>query len=213
MSKNNRTEKEMYRAASDAAGERSTKHGREVGTAQPENTGASPGATSPDSQEALKKLESENTDLKDRLMRALAETENVRRRAERDLEDMRQYAVTNFAGDMLRVADNLERALDSVPAEVREGGGAVKALIDGVELTEKEMLRSLNKHGVQPLHPLGERFDPNFHEALFEAYDPSVPSGTVNKIVETGYTIGSRLLRPAKVGVTSGGPPSRSPKN
>jgi molecular chaperone GrpE len=129
----------------------------------------------------------------------------VRRRAERDLNDMRQYAVANFAGDMLKVADNMERAIASVPAQLRESEGPVRALIEGVELTEKEMLHALEKHGVKKLDPVGERFDPNFHEALFAVPDPSVPNGTVSQVVEAGYSIGSRSLRPAKVGVTRGG--------
>ncbi|MQB44999.1 nucleotide exchange factor GrpE [Rhizobium sp. ICMP 5592] len=155
--------------------------------------------------EAFAKLEAENTDLKDRLLRALAEVENVRRRADRDLNDTRQYAVAKFAGDMLRVADNMGRAIASIPAEALKDEGAFKTLIDGIELTEKEMLRSLEKHGVKKLNPIGERFDPNFHEALFELPDPSVPNGTVTQVVEPGYVIGSRPLRPAKVGIARGG--------
>jgi molecular chaperone GrpE len=103
------------------------------------------------------------------------------------------------------VADNLERAIASIRAKAQEGEGAVRTLIEGVELTEREMLRALEKHGVRKLAPLGERFDPNFHEALFEVPDPSVPSGTVAKVLEAGYAIGSRPLRPAKVGVARGG--------
>lgn len=155
--------------------------------------------------EAFAKLEAENAELKDRLLRALAEVENVRRRAERDLNDTRQYAVAKFAGDMLRVADNMERAIASIPLEALKDEGAFKTLIEGIELTEKEMLRSLEKHGVKKLNPMGERFDPNFHEALFELPDPSVPNGTVTQVVEPGYVIGSRPLRPAKVGIARGG--------
>jgi molecular chaperone GrpE len=175
--------------------------------AQPDNGDPAQGATS-DQAAALAKLESENAALKDRLLRALAEAENVRHRAARELNDARQYAVTKFAGDMLSVADNLERAIASIPARVRESEGAVKTLIEGVELTEKEMLRSLEKHGVKKLDPLGKHFDPNFHEAIFQVPDPSVPRGTVTTIVEPGYSIGSRALRPAKVGVASGNPPA-----
>lgn len=152
------------------------------------------------------RLEAENAELKDRLLRALAEAENTRRRAERDLNDMRQYAITNFAGDMLNVADNLERAIAAIPADIREGGNAVKTLIEGVKLTETELQRSLERHGVKKLEPMGERFDPNFHEAVLVRADPSVPSGTVNHVLQSGYAIGSRTLRPAKVAVSSGGP-------
>jgi molecular chaperone GrpE len=176
----------------------------EAGNDQPAQINAGQTAMSDGGMEALSKLEAENVELKDRLLRALAETENVRRRAERDLSDMRQYAVAKFAGDMLSVADNMERAIASIPAQVRESDGPVRALIEGVELTEKELLQALEKHGVKKLSPVGQRFDPNFHEALFAVPDPSVPNGTVSKVVEAGYSIGSRSLRPAKVGVTRG---------
>ncbi|WP_248313529.1 nucleotide exchange factor GrpE [Bosea sp. F3-2] len=167
-------------------------------------------ATPPESV-TLAALQSENAALKDRLLRALAETENVRRRAERDLHDARQYAVAKFARDLLPVVDNMERAIASVPAEVRRSEGAVKALIEGVALTEKELLRVLAKHGVHKLTPVGERFDPHFHEALFEVPDPTVPDGTVSQVVEPGYSIGTRPLRPAKVGVARGGPSGKPP--
>jgi molecular chaperone GrpE len=166
-------------------------------------------AEAPDG-DAVARLEAENASLKDRLLRALAEVENVRRRSERDLGDMRQYAVAKFAGDMLSVADNLERAVASVPKEVRESSAAVRTMIEGVELTGKEMLNVLEKHGIRKLDPVGERFDPNFHEALFEVPDPTVPSGTVSQVVEPGYAIGTRPLRPAKVGIARGGGGSRA---
>jgi molecular chaperone GrpE len=154
--------------------------------------------------ETLVQLEAENMELKDRLLRAQAETENVRRRAERDMDNVRQYANTEFARDMVQVADNLERAIASIPAKLREDGGVLTPLIEGIKLTEREMLRSLEKHGIKKFNPIGERFDPNFHEAMFEDPNPSVPKGIVTKIVEPGYSIGSRPLRPAKVGVSSG---------
>jgi molecular chaperone GrpE len=156
--------------------------------------------------EVLTKLQAENADLKDRLLRAMAEIENVRRRGEREVNDTRQYAVAKFAGDMLDVADNMARALANTPAEARENDPAVKTLVEGVELTEKTMLRALEKHGVKKVEPQGERFDPNFHQAIFEVPDPSVPSGTVAQVVQVGYSIGSRVLRPAMVGVARGGP-------
>jgi molecular chaperone GrpE len=166
-----------------------------------------PEATSPRPEDAaLAELQSENAALQDRLLRALAETENVRRRAERDLDDMRQYAVAKFAADLLPVADNMERAVASVPDDARRGEGIVSALLEGVELTEKELLRVLERHGVKKLLPVGERFDPHVHEALFEVPDPTVPDGTVSRVVEPGYSIGTRPLRPAKVGVARGGP-------
>lgn len=171
-----------------------------------EQAGADQTAVNDEAFEVLAKLQAENTELKDRLLRTLAEVENVRRRGERELNDARQYAIAKFAGDMLGVADNMERALASVPTEARESDEAVKALMQGVELTEKEMLRSLEKHGVKKLDPKGERFDPNFHQAMFEVPDPSVPNGTVAQVVQVGYSIGTRVLRPAMVGVARGGP-------
>ena len=149
-------------------------------------------------------LLAENAELKDRLLRALAEVENTRRRAERDLDNMRQYAITKFAGDILNVADNLERAIASIPDSVREREGALKTLVEGVGLTEKELLCALEKHGIRKLDPVGERFDPNLHEALFEVPDPTVPRGTVMKVLQPGYVIGSRALRPARVCIASG---------
>lgn len=153
-------------------------------------------------QETVARLEAENADLKDRLLRALAEVENVRRRADRDVGDARQYAISRFASDVLGVADNIERALASVPAEARKGESAIRTLIEGVELTGRELQNVLAKHGIRKLTPVGERFDPNAHEALFEVPDPSLPPGSVSQVVEPGYTIASRPLRPAKVGVS-----------
>lgn len=177
----------------------------------PEDKPSTEGAPSEPGDLALAELQFENAALKDRLLRALAEAENVRRRSERDLADMRQYAVAKFAADLLPVADNLERAIASVPAESRKNDGIVRALLEGVELTEKELLRVLERHGVKKLLPIGERFDPNFHEALFEVPDPSVPDGSVSRIVEPGYSMGARPLRPAKVGVARGGPSAKPP--
>lgn len=176
----------------------------EVGSAAAE--GATP--SQPESG-ALAELRSENAALKDRLLRALAEAENVRRRAERDLGDARQYAVTRFARDLLPVADNMERAMASARTEAHRGEGLVEALVEGVDLTGKELLRVLERHGVRKLVPVGERFDPHFHEALFEVPDPAVPDGTVSQVVEPGYAIGTRPLRPAKVGIARGGPSAK----
>jgi molecular chaperone GrpE len=152
-------------------------------------------------------LEAEKTDLKEKLLRTLADMENLRRRTEREVADARTYAVTNFARDMLTVADNFQRAIDSVPAEARAGGEpALKALVEGVELTEREMLKTLERYGVKRLDPQGEKFDPNLHQAMFEVPNPDVPNGTVVQVVQTGYVIGERVLRPALVGVAKGGP-------
>ncbi|HWT30584.1 MAG TPA: nucleotide exchange factor GrpE [Propylenella sp.] len=160
-----------------------------------------------EAQDPLAQLEAEKTDLKEKLLRTLADMENLRRRTEREIADARTYAVSNFARDMLNVADNFQRAIDSVPAEAREAGdAALRALIEGVELTEREMLKTLERYGVKPLNPEGQRFDPNLHQAMFEVPNADVPSGTVVQVVQTGYIIGERVLRPALVGVAKGGP-------
>ena len=165
-----------------------------------------PSAAGPaeDAAAVIARLETDNAALKDRLLRALAETENVRRRAERDLNDARQYAIAKFAGDMLAVADNIERAIANVPAQAREGDEAVRTLIEGVELTEKELLRALERHGVRKLDPLGERFDPNFHECISHQPSATVAEEHVMQVVRPGYTLNGRLVRPASVMVSSG---------
>jgi molecular chaperone GrpE len=165
------------------------------------------GAAGGEAPSELETLQQENAGLKDRLLRALAEMENLRRRTEREVADAKTYGVSSFARDMLGVADNLRRALEHLPAEARESAdAATKSLIEGVEVTERDFLSRLTRHGVKKLEPQGERFDPNLHEALFEVPDESVPAGTVVQVVESGYTIGDRVLRPAKVGVSKGGP-------
>ena len=152
-------------------------------------------------------LEAEKNDLKDKLLRTLAEMENLRRRAEREVADARSYAVTRFARDMLNVADNVRRALENVPAEAREAAdGPFKALIEGIDLTERDLLNILERHGVRRLDPQGQKFDPNLHQAMFEVQNPDVPTGTVVQVVQSGYVIGERVLRPALVGVAKGGP-------
>jgi molecular chaperone GrpE len=148
-------------------------------------------------------LEAERTDLKERLLRTLAEMENLRRRTEREVQDGRTYAVTNFARDMLNVADNIRRALENVPAGATEG--ATKALVEGIELTERDLLKTLEKHGVKRLEPEGQKFDPNMHQAMFEVPSEDLPAGTVTQVIQTGYAIGERVLRPALVGVSKGG--------
>ncbi len=162
---------------------------------------------SADDYEALVRLLKENEELKDRALRVAAEMENLRRRTARDVHDARTYAVANFARDMLSVSDNLQRALDAIPAEAKAAGDAgFKALIEGVDLTERAMLSAMERHGVKKLAPEGEKFDPNFHQAMFEIPNPDVPTGTVLQVVQPGYSIGERVLRPAMVGVSKGGP-------
>jgi molecular chaperone GrpE len=165
------------------------------------------GAAEAEAPDPIAQLEAEKTDLKEKLLRTLADMENLRRRTEREIADARTYAVSNFARDMLNVADNFQRAIDSVPAEAREAGDpALKALIEGIELTEREMLKTLERYGVKPVNPEGQKFDPNLHQAMFEVPNADVPSGTVVQVVQTGYVIGERVLRPALVGVAKGGP-------
>src|SRR3954449_11777664 len=160
--------------------------------------------TAPDPAAQLAK---EAADLKDRLLRTLAEMENLRRRTEREVADSRVYGVTNFARDILAVADNMERAMKALDDEIREKADAgVKALLDGVELTERELIKVMEKHGVKKIEPQGQKFDPNLHQAMFEIPDASVPAGTVVQVMQPGYTIGERVLRPVLVGVSKGGP-------
>jgi molecular chaperone GrpE len=155
---------------------------------------------------AVQALIAENASLKDKLLRTLAEMENLRRRTEKEVADARAYGVSAFARDMLTFADNLRRALENVPTEVREAAdNALKAFVEGMELTERDFLSRLARHGIRKLEPKGQKFDPNYHEALFEAHDESVPPGTVAHVVEEGFAIGERVLRPAKVGVSKGG--------
>jgi molecular chaperone GrpE len=152
-------------------------------------------------------LRQKNAELNDRMLRLAAEMENLRKRAERELSDTRTYAIAGFARDMLTATDSLSRALMMLPAEAREtADGALKSLIDGIELTEREMQRLLAKHGVKPIEAEGEKFDPHKHQAMFEVPDPTRPEGTVVQVVQAGFSIGDRVLRPAMVGVAKGGP-------
>ena len=143
--------------------------------------------------------------LKDQLLRALADAENARRRAKKDVEDARNYAISRFAQDLLGVADNLGRAMDNIPADKRESDDAVKAIAEGIEMTAREFETALARHGITKIDPLGEKFDYNLHQALFETAETDQPDGTVVQVFQTGYTIGDRLLREAMVGVAKGG--------
>ncbi|RIX99094.1 nucleotide exchange factor GrpE [Aureimonas flava] len=160
----------------------------------------------------IAELEAENADVKDRMLRLAADMENLRRRTEREIKDARQFAVANFARDMLSVSDNLDRALQALPEGAREGGDAgFTALVEGVEMTGRSMLSAMERHGVKRLEPLNQRFDPNFHQAMFEVPNPELPANTVVQVVQEGYAIGERVLRPALVGVSKGGPKSAVP--
>jgi molecular chaperone GrpE len=164
-------------------------------------------AAAADGADELETLRQKNAELGDRVLRLAAEMENLRKRTEREISDTRSYAIAGFARDMLTATDSLSRALMMLPAEVRESGDATtKSLIDGIEMTEREMQRLLAKHGVKPIEAEGQKFDPHKHQAMFEVPDPSQPEGIVVQVVQTGFAIGERVLRPAMVGVSKGGP-------
>nr|WP_306263569.1 nucleotide exchange factor GrpE [Pararhizobium sp. IMCC3301] len=170
-------------------------------------------------EEVIDALLQENQDLrdekdaaKDRMLRVAADMENLRRRTQRDVADARQYAISNFARDVLSIGDNLDRAISTVSDEEKENAGTtLAALVEGVEMTGREMVRVFAKHGVTKEEPVGQKFDPNRHQAMFEVPDASVSSGTVVQVMQAGYMLGDRVLRPAMVGVAKGGP-KMSPK-
>jgi len=153
----------------------------------------------------LEALLAENADIRDRLLRTMADMENLRRRTEREKSDTARYAISKFARDVLTVGDNLKRTIEHVPAEAAAQDPALKSFLDGVEITERELLNVLERHGVTRIEPLGQRFDPNCHQAMFEVQNRDVPEGTVVDVMQAGYTIGDRCLRPALVAVAKGG--------
>jgi molecular chaperone GrpE len=155
---------------------------------------------------SVEALTKEAAEARDKMLRTLAEMENLRKRTSREVADARIYGITGFARDILDIADNLQRALDAVPAEMKATADpALKAFIEGVELTERSLLNTLEKNGVKKFDPSGEKFNPNFQQAMYEVPDTSVPSGTVVQVVQAGFMIGERVLRPALVGVSKGG--------
>jgi molecular chaperone GrpE len=159
-------------------------------------------AASPESR--IAELEAEVAKYKDQALRALAEQENVRRRAQRDREDALKFATSGFAKDLVSVADNLRRAIDSVPEAQTANNELVKTLLSGVSATERELLGAFEKHGIRKIDPLGEKFDHNLHQAIFELENTGKPAGTVVQVLQAGYTIHDRLLREAMVGVAKG---------
>jgi molecular chaperone GrpE len=155
---------------------------------------------------SLDALTKELAGAKDRTLRTLAEMENLRKRTAREVSDARTYGISGFARDVLDIADNLQRALDAVTPEARaEAAPGLKALIEGVELTERSLHNALEKHGVKKFDPAGEKFDPNVHQAMYEVPDASVPVGSIAQVIQAGYMIGERVLRPALVGIAKGG--------
>ena len=155
---------------------------------------------------AMEIAKAEIAEYKDKALRAVAEMENYRRRADKEREDVAKYAISNFAREMLPIADNLRRALDSQPTAEGDNAALLKAFVSGVELTERELLAVFERFGVKKIAPLGEKFDHNFHQAMFELEDPNQPPGIVVQVMQPGYLLKDRLLRPALVAVSKGGP-------
>lgn len=149
----------------------------------------------------IERLEKELEKAKDQTLRAMAETENMRRRAAREKEDASKYAISGFARDLISVADNLRRALEAVPADLAQIDDRIKNLLSGIEATEREMLSVFDRNGIKKLEPMHQIFDPNLHEVMFEAPIPGLPPGTICQLIQPGYTLHERLLRPARVGV------------
>jgi molecular chaperone GrpE len=158
----------------------------------------------PAAEGRIAELEAEVAKYKDQALRALAEQENVRRRAQRDREDALKFATSGFAKDLVTVADNLRRAIDSVPEAQAAKDELLKTLMSGVSATERELLGAFEKHGIRKLDPMGEKFDHNFHQAIFELENTGKPAGTVVQVLQAGFTLHDRLLREAMVGVAKG---------
>jgi molecular chaperone GrpE len=166
--------------------------------------GAEPAQRTP--HDVIVALQAEAADLKDRLLRAHAEVENIRKRAEREKEETAKYAVTRLARDIVNVGDNFQRAIDAVPAGAAEQDSALKSFLEGVTMTERELLNVLDRHGIQRVQPLNEPFNPHLHQAVMEIPRSDVPSGTIVQVFQAGFMIEDRVLRPAMVAVAKGGP-------
>lgn len=206
-------------ARDDAAAPSSSASGAETPPESPSAESPTPEGLSPEglsqvgptneelAGQRILEMEAEVKSLQDQVLRTHADMENLRRRTEREMRDARAYAISNFAKEVLGVADNLERALTALPDEARASGDtALLSLVEGIELTQRELVKALQKQGVAPILADQARFDPNLHQAMFEVPNPDVPNNTVVQVVQTGYTIGERVLRPAMVGVAKGGP-------
>jgi molecular chaperone GrpE len=161
----------------------------------------------------VEQLQAEKADLQDKLLRALAEAQNVRRRAQQDVERERKFGIERFAKDILSVADNLGRALSVLPDDTDAIDPALRNVIVGVQATERELQSVLERHGIKRVESLGRPFNAEFHQAMMEIEDPTVPAGTVVQELAPGYLIAGRLLRAAMVAVSKGGPFVRSPSN
>ncbi|MGE4229580.1 MAG: nucleotide exchange factor GrpE [Dongiaceae bacterium] len=169
---------------------------------------ADPAARILELERALAEANGKVAELKDQVLRALAETENVRRRVQRDRDDAVKYAASGLAKDLLPVADNLRRALDAIPKEALETDEALRTLATGVEMTERLLLAAFERHQIKRIEAQGQKFDSNLHQAMFEMPGTGLPAGTVAQVMEAGYTIHDRLLRPALVGVAKAEPSS-----
>ena len=153
----------------------------------------------------IDKLRAENADLRDRLLRAHAEMDNIRKRTDREKSEAHKYAVTRFARDIVTVGDNFQRAIEAVPADAIEQDPTLKSFLEGVTMTERELINTLERHGIKRIDPKGQPFNPHMHQAVMEQPDPSVPTGTVTQVFQLGYMIEERVLRPAMVVVARGG--------
>lgn len=204
MSQNDRIEPTLNTGANQTGGQQPGQQPAQQPAPAPEAPRLDPQmAAVPD---ALTKAQAEIAELKDRLLRTAAEGENLRKRMEREKEDALKYGSGKFAKDVLTVADNLRRALESAPKSEGEASEPVRNLVVGIEATERELLSVFERHGITRIDPKGQRFDPNLHQAMFEVQDPTQPSGTVVQVIAAGYLQHGRLLRAAMVGVSKGGP-------
>lgn len=157
-------------------------------------------------QDVIAALQAEGADFKDKWLRAHAEAENIRKRAEREKEDIAKYAIARLARDIVAVGDNFQRAIEAVPTGAAENDPALKSFIDGVTMIERELLNALERHGIKRMQPMNEVFNPHFHQAVMEIPRTDIAAGTVVQVFQPGYTIEERVLRPAMVGVAKGGP-------
>lgn len=167
---------------------------------------ADPNAAQPNAEDEITRLSAENAELKDRMMRVVADAENTKRRAEKEAGDAKKYAAASFVKEMLPAVDNLRRALDSVPEALKAENETVNNLAVGVEMTEKQILDAFEKAGIKKVDPLGEKFSYDRHQAISEATDTGKPAGTVIQVLQSGYMLHDRLLRPAMVVVAKGEP-------
>ncbi|MFN3658472.1 MAG: nucleotide exchange factor GrpE [Pseudolabrys sp.] len=187
---------------------------RTAENAEAEADAAAAAPAAPAAEDPVAVAQREAAEYKDKVLRTLAEMENLRRRTEREVADARTYGIAGFARDVLAVADNMHRALETIDPALREQADArIKSLIEGVELTERELLKSLEKNGVRKFSPQGEKFDPNVHQAMYEVPNADVPPGHVAQVIQAGYMIGERVLRPAMVGVAKAAPKAPASAN